>query len=91
MTPISAVSGLRWLPLSLVVALAGCASNADVYEKHVRTEDATSADVMMTLDVAFARAPDYEPRTLEYGSTETACSSRSSSAAADSRAMMPSR
>ncbi|MCG7326215.1 hypothetical protein [Achromobacter sp. ACRQX] len=69
MTPISAVSGLRWLVLVCTAALAGCASNADVYEKHVRTEDANPAEVVMTLDVAFARAPDYEPRTLEYGST----------------------
>lgn len=69
MTLISALSAVRWLALSLVIVLAGCASTADVYEKHVRTEDANPADAVMMLDVTFARAPDYDPRTLEYGST----------------------
>ncbi|MGE8635196.1 MAG: hypothetical protein ACN6P8_16780 [Achromobacter piechaudii] len=61
---------VRWLALSCVAALAGCASTADVYEKHVRAEDANPADVVLTLDVAFARAPDYDPRTNEYRSAE---------------------
>ncbi|MGE8638004.1 MAG: hypothetical protein ACN6PR_05140 [Achromobacter sp.] len=59
---------LRGLALAGAAALAGCASSSDVYEKHVRSEDANPADVALTLDVTFARAPDYEPKTNEYGS-----------------------
>ena len=61
---------MRWLALSCAAALTGCASTADVYEKHVRAEEANPSDVVLTLDVAFARAPDYAPRTIEYGSTD---------------------
>nr|HCW18618.1 hypothetical protein [Achromobacter sp.] len=60
--------GLRGLALACMLLLAGCAGRADVYEKHVRAEDANPADVALTLDVAFAQAPDYEPKTNEYGS-----------------------
>lgn len=69
MTPVRALHRLRWLALSGAAALAGCAGTADVYEKHVRAEDANPADVVMTLDVAFARAPDYDPKRNAYGST----------------------
>ncbi len=69
MTPIRAFDRWRWLASSCAVALAGCAGTADVYEKHVRAEDASLADVVLTLDVAFARAPDYDPKKNEYGST----------------------
>ncbi|MDR6599421.1 hypothetical protein J2732_000404 [Achromobacter deleyi] len=58
----------RGLALACMLLLAGCAGRADVYEKHVRAEDADPADVALTLDVAFAQAPDYEPKTNEYGS-----------------------
>lgn len=58
------------LAAALAAALTGCASTSHVYEKHVRTEDAKPADVVLTLDVTFARAPDYEPQRNEYGSTE---------------------
>lgn len=60
---------LRGLALGCVAVLAGCASSPDVYEKHVRSEDANPADVALTLDVTFTRAPDFEPKTNEYGST----------------------
>lgn len=60
--------GSRGLALACMLLLAGCAGRADVYEKHVRAEDAGPADVALTLDVAFAQAPDYEPKTNEYGS-----------------------
>lgn len=67
MMPIPVSSGPRWFVVAAVAALlAGCAGHADVYERHVRTEDANPADVALTLDVAFARAPDYEPRTDVY-------------------------
>ncbi|MBB1593375.1 hypothetical protein [Achromobacter sp. UMC46] len=59
--------GFCGLALACTVLLAGCAGRADVYERHARTEDANPADVAMTLDVTFARAPDYEPKTNEYG------------------------
>lgn len=65
-TPV--VQVLRGLALAGAAALAGCASSPDVYEKHVRSEDANPADVALTLDVTFARAPDYEPKTNEFGS-----------------------
>lgn len=70
MQAVFATHCMRWLALSCAAALAGCASTADVYEKHVRAEDANPSDVVLTLDVAFARAPDYAPRTIEYGSTD---------------------
>ncbi|WP_454678114.1 hypothetical protein [Achromobacter marplatensis] len=65
-TPVFEV--LRGLALAGAASLAGCASSPDVYEKHVRSEDANPADVALTLDVTFARAPDYEPKTNEFGS-----------------------
>jgi hypothetical protein len=70
MQAVFATHCMRWLALSCAAVLAGCASTADVYEKHVRAEDANPSDVVLTLDVAFARAPDYAPRTIEYGSTD---------------------
>lgn len=68
MRPIPAVHCWRWLALGCAAALAGCATNADIYERHVRAEDANPADVVLTLDVAFAQAPDFDPQTIEYGS-----------------------
>ncbi|CUJ67774.1 hypothetical protein [Achromobacter kerstersii] len=59
-----------------ILLLAGCAGSADVYEKHVRTEDANPADVVLTLDVAFAQAPDYDPKTNVYGGPAKPGSSR---------------
>ncbi|CAB3629249.1 hypothetical protein [Achromobacter pestifer] len=64
--PIPVFAGLRALTLALVAVLAGCAGRADVYEKHARTEDANPAEVALTLDVTFARAPDYAPNTDVY-------------------------
>ena len=63
---IPAFHGRRILPVVLVALLAGCAGRADIYEKHIRSEDANVADAVLTLDVAFARAPDYDPKSNVY-------------------------
>ncbi|MGE8564940.1 MAG: hypothetical protein ACN6PV_00650 [Achromobacter sp.] len=56
----------RLTTLGLLALLAGCAGRAEIFEEHVRTEDAKPTDVVLTLDVAFARAPDFEPETNTY-------------------------
>lgn len=61
--------GRMLLPV-LVALLAGCAGRPDVYEKHLRSEDANAADAVLTLDVAFARAPDFDPKSAVYGSAK---------------------
>ncbi|KAG0756402.1 hypothetical protein G6F22_020303 [Rhizopus arrhizus] len=55
-TPVFEV--LRGLALAGAAALAGCASSPDVYEKHVRSEDANPADVALTLDPGRAFLPE---------------------------------
>lgn len=58
----------RWAAPALLAALmAGCATQADVFEKHLRSEDAKPADAALTLDVTFARAPDHDPKSDVYG------------------------
>lgn len=54
------------LPLALAVLLAGCVTRGGIFEKHLRAEDANPADVVLTVDVAFAQTPDYEPKTNSY-------------------------
>lgn len=68
MTRIQAFRLARLFPLAFAALLAGCAGRADVYEKHLRSEDANPADAVLTLDVAFARAPDHDPKSMVYGS-----------------------
>jgi len=53
---------LQGVGLLAVLLLAGCAGSAALYEEHVRTEDANPKDVVLTLDVTFARAPDFDPK-----------------------------
>ncbi|WOB76201.1 hypothetical protein [Achromobacter xylosoxidans] len=51
-------------PLALSVALlAGCASHGPNRLDDIRSEEANPADAVLTLDVTFARAPDYAPRS----------------------------
>ena len=54
-------------PALLAGLMAGCATQPDVFEKHLRSEDANPADAALTLDVTFARAPDHDPKSNVYG------------------------
>lgn len=51
------------LQLSAAVLLAGCASHGSERPSDIRTEDAKASEVVLELEVTFARAPDYKPET----------------------------
>ncbi|CAB3631803.1 MULTISPECIES: hypothetical protein [Achromobacter] len=57
-------AGLPPLALSALL-LAGCASHAPNRLDDIRSEAANPADAVLTLDVTFARAPDYAPRSRQ--------------------------
>ncbi|MGE7960511.1 hypothetical protein ACQKQA_28970 [Pseudomonas sp. NPDC089530] len=51
------------LSLATVMLLAGCVSHNTEHPSDIRTEDANAAEAVLELEVTFAQAPDYKPKT----------------------------